>query len=257
MDFVLGAGAAVLGTVLASFINAVSFRWGTGLSIAAGRSRCMHCGHTLSAADLVPVLSYIFLRGRCRYCGSRISPQYPLVELCGGVLSLGTYWLHPMPAEYAFWLAIWMLLLFAAVYDLRHTIIPWSISSVVAILALGHAYLIGAPLYDIAAGPLLALPLFLLWLVSGGRWMGLGDSVLELGLGWLLGLTLGLTGFFLAFWSGAIVGTALLVCGRSLPAGRQVTMKSEVPFAPFLIAGALAAHFLHVDFFSTLPALFF
>ena len=80
--------------------------------------------------------------------------------------------------------------------------------------------------------------------------MGWGDGALQLGLGWLLGLTAGLTAFMLAFWAGAVVGILLMLFSA------RVTMKSEVPFAPFLIFGAACAYFLYVDFFPTLPALF-
>ena len=93
--------------------------------------------------------------------------------------------------------------------------------------------------------------------------MGWGDSALELGLGWLLGLTAGLTAFVLAFWIGAAVGIGLILIERGFtptPTSKKLvwgyTMKSEVPFAPFLIAGAALALFLDVDIFQTLPALF-
>src|SRR6185369_195957 len=105
MEIILAVGAALFGSILASFINALSFRWGTGLSIANGRSRCMRCGHSLSAGDLVPVLSYMYLRGRCRYCGSRISPQYPLVEVAGAALALLVFFEHwPDLVASGYWL---------------------------------------------------------------------------------------------------------------------------------------------------------
>ena len=80
--------------------------------------------------------------------------------------------------------------------------------------------------------------------------MGLGDGALELSLGWFLGLTMGLTALFAAFWSGAVVGIGLIVLRRG------ITIKSEVPFAPFLIFGAAVAYFLHADLFPALPLLF-
>lgn len=250
MSVLLAAGAALLGAILGSFINALSFRWGTGVSILTGRSRCMRCGTTLSAADLVPVLSWLFLRGRCRYCRVRISAQYPIVELVAALLSFGSYMSAASMAAYAFSLVVWMTLLFVAVYDLRHKIIPWSCSIFLAILGLCQVWGSGFNLWYVIAGPALAAPLVLLWLFSGGRAMGLGDGALELGLGWLLGFTAGLTAFMLAFWFGAAVGIALVALRRG------VTIKSEVPFAPFLILGAAAAYFLHVDFFQSLPTLF-
>jgi len=217
-----------------------------------GRSMCMRCGHSLGALDLVPILSYAFLRGRCRYCSVRISPQYPLVEAAAAALSMGVFALNPEPLSFAFWFVTWLVLLFVVVYDLRHTIIPWSCSGLLALLGIAHVLAGPAPISAVAlfSGPALAAPLLLLSLVSGGRWMGWGDGALELGIGWLLGATLGLTAFIFAFWSGAVVGIVLLWLSKGY------TIKSELPFAPFLILGAGVAYFFHVDIFASLPALF-
>ena len=246
----LVVGAGLLGAILGSFLNALLFRYNTGRSVLRGRSQCMHCAHALGTLDLVPIISYLALRGRCRYCGCRLSVQYPLVEATGVALGVLVYLQHPEPAAFVLWLAAAMTLLFIFVYDLRHKIIPWSASGVLAALALIQIFNFQFSIFNLAAGPLLALPLFLISVVSGGRWMGWGDSALELGLGWLLGITAGLTALVLAFWIGAAVGIALTV------ARRGYTMKSEVPFAPFLIAGAALALFLDVDIFQTLPVLF-
>src|SRR3989344_1506226 len=97
---------AVFGAILGSFVNALSFRYNTGRSVVRGRSRCMHCGHTLDAVDLVPILSYLFLHGRCRHCGTRISVQYPLVEVVAAALSVGVYMLYPAPLSYVLFLSI-------------------------------------------------------------------------------------------------------------------------------------------------------
>jgi prepilin signal peptidase PulO-like enzyme (type II secretory pathway) len=88
--------------------------------------------------------------------------------------------------------------------------------------------------------------------------MGWGDSALELSLGWLLGLYLGLTALMLAFWTGALLGLAVMLYQRlSWQSGRsRLTMKSEMPFAPFLVLGAALAYFLHVDFFQQISILF-
>lgn len=105
-------------------------------------------------------------------------------------------------------------------------------------------------LWGLAAGPLLALPLFLLSLVSGGRWMGWGDSALELSLGWYAGFSMGLTALMFGFWGGAIVGVALLSLKYTWRSTHsRFTMNSEIPFAPFLILGAAVVHFFHVDLF--------
>ena len=248
--------AALFGAIVGSFCNALSFRLGTGRvatlfsPTSSGRSRCMRCGHVLSPRDLVPVFSWLFLRGRCRYCRARISMQYPLVEAAAAVLAAGVYIQSPDPLHFVFWLVVWMTLLFTLVYDLRHKIIPLSCSVLLGALGLVYVWTLGFSVWSLLAGPLVAAPLLLLSLVSGGRWMGWGDGLLELGLGWLLGVSAGASALAIAFWSGAAVGIVLMI--------RQsgYTMKSELPFAPFLILGAGVAYFLHVDFFQTLPALF-
>ncbi len=238
---------AGLGLIFGSFLNALLFRFGTGASVMHGRSRCMRCGHELSALDLIPLVSYLFLRGRCRYCKTKISWQYPLVEAIAALLGVGVYVVNPQPLQFLFWFVVFLVLLFITVYDLRHMIIPPSASALLAALALGFVLVSGGEWWS---GLALALPLFLLSLVSGGRWMGWADSGLELSLGWLLGFSMGLTALMCAFWFGAGVGIVLLLWQK------KVTMRSEVPFAPFLIAGFALVYFLHVDFFSTISLLF-
>jgi leader peptidase (prepilin peptidase)/N-methyltransferase len=258
LDFLLQISALLFGAIVGSFLNALSFRFNTGRSIAKGRSRCMSCGHELGPLDLVPVFSYLFLGGRCRYCGTKISIQYPLVEAVAALVSLLVFITTPEPLAYAYAFLFWMTLLFIVVYDIRHTVIPWSVSGFLALLAFGSLFIsfdysalffYQPAALALLAGPALALPLFLLSLVSRGRWMGWGDAPLELSLGWFLGITSGLTALMLAFWVGAAVGILLMLVKKGL------TMKSEIPFAPFLVLGAFIAYFFHVDFFQTLPLL--
>jgi len=93
------------------------------------------------------------------------------------------------------------------------------------------------------SGILIALPLYLFWLVSSGTWMGLGDAKLAIGLGWLLGLSRALSGVVVAFWIGAIVGLSLVIFSK------KHRMKSEIPFAPYLILGALLAFLFELRLF--------
>lgn len=249
-------GAGGLGIILGSFLNALLFRFNTGKSVLKGRSACMCCGHTLGAPDLVPLLSFIFLRGRCRHCRAKISRQYPTVEALAGLLAVLVYLQTGPTLWFAYWLSVWLVLLFIVVYDLRHFIIPWSASLALIALALVGVLLTmfgqpGGAAGEWWAGPALAAPLLLISLVSRGRWMGWGDGFLELSLGWLIGISAGLTALLLAFWAGALVGVVLLVMAKN-----RYTMRSEVPFAPFLILGCAAAYFLHVDLFPYLTILF-
>ena len=153
---------------------------------------------------------------------------------------------------------IWTILLGITVYDLRHKIIPDSFSFSLAILAgtllllkwkfgLIPAYYIPFLNYvpswiDFAAGPLLAIPFALLWFFSGGRAMGLGDAKLALGLGWFLGFSYGVTSVILAFWVAFFPSLALLLLRK-----KNFTMKSEIPFAPFLVIGAFLTYTFGID----------
>ncbi len=258
-DPIFATAALMLGAVLGSFLNALTFRYNTGERLwrsMQGRSRCMRCNHTLGAADLVPILSYLYLCGRCRYCSSRISVQYPLVELTAAALSAGIYWQFPTALPYAFWLLVWLTALFLVIYDWRHMILPMGglvLLSVVGALSLifSCAGLCQAevPTYwQIASGPLVALPLFSLSLVSRGRWMGWGDSILALPFGWILGLSQGFTALITAFWAGALVGIALLIISNWHSA-RGLSLRSEIPFGPFLAFAAALVFFTHIDLF--------
>src|SRR3989338_1566836 len=245
------------GLVVGSFINVVVLR--SGVRAISGRSACMSSGKKIRWFDLIPVFSWLHLRGRCRACGSRISMQYPAVEfLTGSVFALvGGASLSPFAT--ATELLIGAVLIAIAAYDIRHTIIPdawvWSFNA----LALLSVFLPEGSLtafssqtaFDAIAGPIVAAPLFALWLVSGGRWMGLGDPKLALGIGWLLGLFSGVVALFLAFIIGAMVGLLLIFFSSNLwrrmtrqfippnswhTSSAGFTMKSEIPFGPFLIA---------------------
>ena len=145
------------------------------------------------------------------------------------------------------------LLIAICVYDFKHKIIPdfWSYSfAVVAFLQLiflSATFSFTPTVWDLFAGPILALPFAFLWLVSGGRWMGLGDAKLTLGIGWFLGIKAGLVAVVLAFWIGAVFGIALLLIQKLSESSifhRKINMKSELPFAPFLILGLFLVFFV-------------
>ncbi len=244
----------LFGLIIGSFLNVVILR--RGAKTVGGRSGCLSCSAPLLWYDLVPVVSWVSLRGRCRTCGSRISVQYPLVEASTALLfaAIGASQLSIF--QQAVSLAIIALLVLITAYDMRHTIIPdeWSYSfALLACIGSIPFALQGNPIMGllmlIIAGPLCALPLFILWLVSRGRWMGLGDAKLALGIGFLLGIDSGIFAVFFAFVIGAFISACFLLpysylrsrfgitrLGRS---SAGFTMKSEVPFGPFLIASTI------------------
>ncbi len=245
----------LFGLIIGSFLNVVVYRHGT--KSLGGRSECLSCGERIAWYDNIPVISWLVLRGRCRQCGSAISIQYPLVELSTGIIFalLGGASV-PLDIWYRALLCLIASVLIAiAVYDLRHTIIPdrWAYAFAgLSLAAAGSLYLSlshGSVWLYLAAGPIAAAPLFLLWIVSGGRWMGLGDAKLALGIGWLLGPAEGFFAVMFAFIIGALVSLPLLILSSrywkrivavtpirtssKLPWG--FTMRSEIPFGPFLV----------------------
>jgi len=285
-----------LGLIVGSFLNVVILRFGE--KSVGGRSTCPSCNTQLRWYDLIPVLSWISLRGRCRSCHARISVQYPLVEAATAIffalIAGAGLPLYAMAVA----LTIISLLICIFVYDLYHKLIPDAWVWAFCILALVYAvFSFEFLVFSLLAGPLAALPIFFLWALSYpfagfvGAWMGFGDVKLALGIGWLLplptviGLPLGLVAVFFAFIIGAVISACILLpfphyvrwsrvlLGRAhatrlvflCPVGgrRDVhdvdkrdlptmasnldhtnldagyTMKSEVPFGPFLIASCV------------------
>lgn len=260
MTWFLGFIAFLLGLSIGSFINAWSFRLGTGRSILEPSS-CLSCGRRLHWFELVPVLSFLFLLGKCRSCKTALSLQYPLVELAAGILFVLIFLRFPvsdvssLATHYSLLTTsffFWSVLLAIAVYDFHTTIIldrAALLAGVVgffAPLAASGAFL---SLKHLLAGPLLALPLAAFWFLSRGRWMGLGDAKLQLGIGWFLGFSMGTTGLLFAFWLGAAVGVTLIAMGK-IAGAQRYSLKSELPFGPFLALGAFLAWFFQFDMMS-------
>lgn len=271
----------VFGAIIGSFLNVVLYRFNTGRGLG-GRSKCSACKRILTVRDLVPIFSWIFLKGKCRSCESKISVQYVMVEIFTAVLFLFVYLknaalLESAPLVFTVITIISMimmcLLVLITVYDLKHKIIPnefsYSFAAVTFLLIFlnfnektSEIYF-GIPMnFDgfimLVSGILVAFPFYFLWLVSDGKWMGLGDGKLALGIGWLLGVKYGFSAIVFAFWIGAIIslivmGSIALMKYISLKTGKEirqlysVKFESEIPFAPFLILGLLIVFFLNIS----------
>jgi leader peptidase (prepilin peptidase)/N-methyltransferase len=256
---------ALFGAIIGSFLNVLVLRH--GVKTILGRSACASCGHELETVDLVPIISWLALLGKCRFCGSKISVQYPLVEASTALL-FGLIGAAPiaLPLQ-LLGLPILALLVAISAYDVRHGIIPdaWAYSFAFLSLVFSLAYLTSlhqlsafAPLF--LAGPASALPFAALWFVSGGRAMGLGDAKLAWGVGWLLGPLYAFVGIVFAFVLGAFISVCILLplsspgfwkflrrftptaTSRKLSWG--FTMKSEVAFGPFLATACLIVWFI-------------
>ena len=293
----------LLGTVIGSFLNVVVYRLHTGRSVN-GRSHCLSCGKYLAWYELIPIVSYLAQRGRCRGCGAHITVRYAAVEALTGVLFLliARHFLFDS-VLLALNLGSVALLVVIVAYDLRHTIIPDEL--VLYLSAFAVAYILWNPLTHsvalpspetILGGVLPALFFWGLWLISGGRWVGLGDAKLIFPLGLMVGAWGSVSLFILAFWIGAVTGVGILamqtlmrvVMSRGIPrrgfrflatrltttseeqdtrlhvsypsAGvakyhRCFTMKSEVPFAPFLVVAFFLVQLAQVDVLALVAAL--
>lgn len=244
----MGPGAALLalpfGLVFGSFLTVAVHRVPRGESLARPRSRCPSCGTQLRATDNVPVVSWLLLRGRCRACGARISPVYPLLELATGALFAGVALrFHDL------WVAVLLapfcgLLVAISVIDIQTKKIPNRLVYPALLLSAGYllvARVAGADVDLVRAGVgFLALGGgFLLVALVVPKGMGMGDVKLAA----LIGLVLGSQGLALV---GVAAGAGILLGGvgaaAALVAG--ASRKQAIPFGPFLAAGALVAVFL-------------
>ncbi len=234
--------AFILGTVVGSFLNVVSLRYDTGKNLG-GRSACMSCKKKLTWVELVPLFSFLVQKGKCLKCESKISWQYPLVEFVAGALFVLIFLTYPPVSYTAAILTVIhvlaaCLLLVITVYDIRHKIIPDPFVFAFAALALLSLFVGGSTLWHVPgfealiAGPLLAVPFALLWVISGGRWMGFGDAKLAIGIGWFLGISGGFNAVILAFWIGAICSVLWLWVSH-----KKFKKGTEVPLGPYLILG--------------------
>ncbi|MBI5126162.1 MAG: prepilin peptidase [Candidatus Taylorbacteria bacterium] len=262
MLVIIGVFVAIFGLIIGSFLNVVILRYNSSKGIG-GRSQCFSCAKKLEWYELLPLVSFVFLRGRCRSCRSDISYQYPMVETATAVLFVLLYYsIEPFTLPAMLYFVIHAIaaaiLIVIFVYDLRHKIIPDSLSftlmavSFIGLFVGGESLLHLPQLIDFLSGIIFFAVFGGLWFVSKGRWIGFGDAKLVVSLGWLAGLVFGVSGIFMAFWLGAVFSVIYLVILKKKRTIRNV----EVPFAPYLILGMYIAWFGHLDFLF-LNALFF
>jgi prepilin signal peptidase PulO-like enzyme (type II secretory pathway) len=252
---------AWFGLAFGSFVNALVWRVheqskkrknkSVNLSILNGRSVCTHCKHILAWHDLIPVFSWLFLRGKCRYCKKPISWQYPLVELAGALVFVFSYVFWPVDLHHAgdwvlfiTWLATSVGLLALLVYDVRWMLLPNRIIyPTFAIAASGRLiYIVGFShhkWHDLlmwAASVAVASGIFwIIFVVSNGKWIGFGDVRLGLITGTVLASP---SKSFLMIFLGSILGTLFII--PALITGNK-TVNSKLPYGPFLIAGCVVA----------------
>lgn len=255
MTLILNSFVFLFGLIIGSFLNCVIYRLEKGKSFLKGRSFCPQCKHLLGFFDLIPLLSFSFLRGKCRYCKKIISWQYPIVEISTALIFLlifnyqfAIYNQFSITnfqnfLNFAYLLIVSCFLLIIFVFDFKHYIIPDEVIFPAIILSLifnlQFAILNGLQSFgpaifsaSAAAGFFLAIVL-----ISKGKWMGIGDIKLAFLMGLILSWPNILVALLFAFWSGALVGIILIIF-------RKKKLRSEIPFGPFLIGATFAALFL-------------
>jgi prepilin signal peptidase PulO-like enzyme (type II secretory pathway) len=245
----------IFGACIGSFCSALLYRTRHGVSVAKGRSRCTTCNKELGPMDLVPIMSYLIRRGRCRYCKAKFSWQYLALEVGMGALFLASYWrycgfgyaclLQPtgflLPAKLAVFL-VFLVLIF--VYDARYSEIPdsFSITGGVVALALNIAMKPHDWLWYLLAAAVGAAFFGAQYALSRGEWVGDGDILVGAMIGAMVGWPLVLVSLFSAY----ILGLALVI---ALMIVRKKKLTDTIPMGPLLALGAAAVLFIPLSFF--------
>lgn len=223
----------LFGIAIGSFLNVCIYRIPRGETVVTTPSHCMECGHKLSWFELVPLFSYIFLRGRCRSCKSPISPQYPIVEAVNGILYVLVFIVNGLNVESIIFSLFTSALLVLTIIDWRTYEIPISINIFILVLGclrvvldLKHfpGYLVG---FFAVSGLL-----FLLYIATKGRAIGGGDIKLMAVAGLLLGWQLVVLGFFI----GCILGSVIHIIRMKVSGADRV-----LAMGPYLSAGLFIA----------------
>ena len=245
--------AVVLGLLVGSFLNVLIVRIPKEESIVYPASHCVSCNHKLAAMDLIPVASYIILRGKCRYCGCKISPRYTLVEVLMGVLAACSYIAYGLSVEFVVSFVFQAILIVVALIDLEHKIIPDVLvvaGTAVGVILIIYSVFYKVSFYDVWYSPLVGMVLVpgILYVVSrvGGMMfrvdyaVGLGDVGLFIPIGMIMGYKLSLLALIIAVLIGGCYGMYLMLKDRK-------NGKKEIPFAPFISVGSVIAMYLGHD----------
>jgi prepilin signal peptidase PulO-like enzyme (type II secretory pathway) len=240
-----------IGLAFGSFVGALVWRLHEGKDFVSDRSECEHCHHKLGVLDLIPLASWLALKGKCRYCGAKIGVSAPLLELAMAVLFVGSYYMFPFPLEtwpawtsFGLWLVYLVGLMALLVYDLRWMILPnviifplMGVAVVESILR--QIFLTGMSPLDWANSAIfgivaLAGLYWVLYTFSKGKWVGYGDVKLGLFMGIALGFQRSLLALFLANIIGFLVVLPGILTGK-------LKRTTRIPFGPFLIAAFVIA----------------
>ncbi len=235
----IGVFIAIIGLIIGSFLNVCIFRIPREESLAFPPSHCMKCDAKIKPYDLVPVLSYAILRGKCRKCGDKISIRYPLIELLTGSVFFLTYLQFGFSFELIKFLILSCFLIVIGMIDYDTTDVYTEVSItgiVIGLLFLGYALLYGSNAITFVFGAILGgVIIASIILLTHG--MGWGDCEICVLCGLYLGFKLTIVMLFFSFIIGGIIGMLLI-------AFKIKSRKDYIPFGPFIVIGAFIAIFL-------------
>lgn len=239
MEYILYFFAFVFGTVVGSFLNVCIYRIPRGLSIVFPSSTCTTCGHRLNFIDLIPIFGYVIRKGKCKYCGGKISLRYPIVELLTGVLFLFSVYKFGFSYSTIFVLLFVSILVAITFIDIDFQIIPDEFNVMGVIIGFGHAFFnksFLSSLYGMIIGVLFFVIIAYIGLfVFKKESIGGGDIKLAGALGAFLGWEI-LLSIFLSFAIGGILAIFLILS--------RIKKKSEyIPFGPAMVLGGLISIF--------------
>jgi prepilin signal peptidase PulO-like enzyme (type II secretory pathway) len=246
MNLILGLFIFLFGVSIGSFLNVLIDRLPQERKIT-GRSVCDYCQHQLSWYDLIPILSFFLLKGRCRYCRKKLSFQYPLVEILTGLMFIFVFLTYVKNIqEISIWqnwlviLSLWGIVsCFIVIFfsDVKYHLI----SDYILLALFGFSFFLKLFYHsteiikqfqiDIFSSLIVAFPIWLIYFLSKEKAMGLGDVYLAAILGFLLGWQKGFLALYISFVLGGITGLFLILFGRK-------KLKSKIAFGPFLVVGA-------------------
>ncbi len=241
----------ILGAVIGSFLNVLIYRIPRDISIVKPSSFCPHCNHKLAWYDLVPIISYMHLRGRCRYCKERISPQYIIVEVLTGISFLIAMWKLNLSIQFLKIAIFASLLIVIGAIDTIDGVVPDLIVFPGIAIGIIFSLIEGKQSFlDALLGMGFMAAFFLLIILVSKGGMGEGDLTFGLLLGTFLGFRLSLVTLLIAFVGGAIISLLAVLLFKK-------GMKDRIPFAPFLSLGGFVAAIWGINIIQTYLNLFF
>ncbi len=229
------------GLMIGSFLNVIIYRLPKGESVIFPSSHCLHCNHKIAFYDNIPILSFLILKGKCRYCKKRISFQYPLIEFISGIILALSFFLYGFSLKFPVTFLFLYLLLPVFVIDLKHQVISDKITIFGIISGLVFSFFVpDINWYDSLIG-IVAGGLILLFISIAGKWifkkeaMGMGDVMLFMMVGAFIGWKNVILTLIVASFLGSIVGLAILV--------KKKRKNSVIPFGPFISVAAILSYF--------------